>query len=189
MARRFLSVPEVAAKFEVTGQTVRNWIASGRLEALQPTSRGRFRIPADAVRTLEHTTAPIESHELEVQRDPRGGPAHGSRSLDLELGRIVAAIVASVRPQAILLFGSRARGDARPDSDFDLAIITPDGSERRRIAMQAYESVATLPNRSVGVDFVVLTPRLIATERDLAGSIVRAVTREGVPVYGHAALA
>ena len=87
------------------------------------------------------------------------------------------------------LFGSRARGDFKSDSDFDLAIVTADGSERRRIAMQAYESLARVTGRSVGVDLVVLTPRLISTERDLVGSIARAVVREGVPVYGSATLA
>jgi hypothetical protein len=34
------------------------------------------------------------------------------------------------------------------------------------------------------VDIVVLTPAIIATERDLAGSIARAVAREGVVLYG-----
>jgi hypothetical protein len=36
----------------------------------------------------------------------------------------------------------------------------------------------------VAVDIVVLTPSTIATERDLAGSIVGAVAREGVVLYG-----
>jgi predicted nucleotidyltransferase len=31
----------------------------------------------------------------------------------------------------VVLFGSRARGDARPDSDYDLAILVRDGSHRQ----------------------------------------------------------
>ena len=90
----------------------------------------------------------------------------------------------SVRPDGVILFGSRARGDFRADSDFDLAMLVPDGSVRRRVAMRAYESLATVADRSVAVDIVVLTPSLIAAEGDLAGSIVGAVAREGVLLYG-----
>lgn len=168
--KRLLSVPEVAARFEVTSQTVRNWIASGRLSAVQPAPRGRFRIPSEALRGFEQ-----EANDRSV--------AGNTTTLDGELERVVAAIVASVHPDAVFLFGSRARGDFRPDSDFDLAIVAPDGSERRRLAMKAYESIATVPGRSVGVDLVVLTPRIISTERELVGSVARAIVREGVSVY------
>ena len=85
---------------------------------------------------------------------------------------------------ALYLFGSHARGNARAESDFDLAIVAPDGIARRRVAMRAYESLAGVPDRSVAVDIVVLTPTIIATERDLAGSIAHAVAREGVVLYG-----
>jgi len=106
-----------------------------------------------------------------------------------ELALIVRAIVASVHPDAVILFGSRARGDFRPDSDFDLALVAPDGAERRRLAMKAYESIAAVRCRSTGVDIVVLTPQIIAAERDLPGSLARVVMRDGVQVYGSAPLA
>ena len=86
------------------------------------------------------------------------------------------------------LFGSRARGDAKPDSELDLAVVVPDGSQRRRVAMKSYESLAAVRDRSVGVDVVVLTPQLIATERDIVGSIAHAVAREGVALYGPAGI-
>ena len=105
---------------------------------------------------------------------------------DQELARIVDAIVASVHPDAVVLFGSRARGDFTPDSDFDLALVAPNGTERRRLAMQAYESIAAVGGRSVGVDLVVLTPQIIEAERELPGSIARAVLRDGVRQYGSA---
>ena len=105
-----------------------------------------------------------------------------------ELDRVVDAIVAAVEPDAVYLFGSRARGHARPDSDFDLAIIVPDGSHRRRIAMKSYEGLAAVHDRTVGVDLVVLTPRMIAMEGDLVGSIAGSIVRDGVPVYGSAAI-
>jgi hypothetical protein len=47
----------------------------------------------------------------------------------------MAAVVArEVEPEAIILFGSHATGDARPDSDVDLMVVesTPFGPDRDR---------------------------------------------------------
>jgi excisionase family DNA binding protein len=170
-----LTVPEVAARFEVSGQAVRNWIRAGRLAAVQATGRGRFRIPVEAVEALERASS---RGAVEQQR-----PAHG------ELARVVDAIVAEVQPRAVILFGSRARGEAGSDSDIDLAVVAPDGASRRQVAIQAYRSLASVRDRSVGVDIVVLTPSMIAAERDLPGSITRRIVRDGVTLYGSATLA
>jgi len=217
--KRFYPVSEVAAQFEVTSQTVRNWIAAGRLPSVQPTPGGRYRIPVEALARFEHDSGLFPNGGLPRPGDARHGgqarerpqrqrpsgrsrprgaaenPAAGqvtskwagnqpSEPVASELRRVVDAIATSVRPDAVILFGSRARGDPRADSDFDLAILAPDGVVRRRIAMRAYESLAGVPGRSIAVDIVVLTPAIIATERDLAGSIARAVAREGVVLYG-----
>ena len=42
---------------------------------------------------------------------------------DALLDRMIRTIVDEVAPEQVILFGSRARGDARPDSDVDLLII------------------------------------------------------------------
>lgn len=43
-----------------------------------------------------------------------------------DLLKLVSAIRARMHPQAIWLFGSRARGDHRPDSDWDLVVAVPE---------------------------------------------------------------
>ena len=189
--KRLMTVPEVAATFEVTSQTVRNWIAEGRLTAIQATPRGRYRITPEAAQTLRREVTPVSRVGGSVGRVTRGRHRRGSAArftpaLGVELDHVVAAIVAAVHPETVCLFGSRARGDAKPDSDFDIALVVPDGSQRRRVAMKSYESLAAVHGRSLGVDVVVLTPQLIAAERDLVGSIARAVIREGVTLYGPA---
>jgi hypothetical protein len=50
--------------------------------------------------------------------------------------------------------------------------------------MRAYASLAAVADRSVAVDIVVLTPSIIAAEHELAGSVARAVARDGVFLYG-----
>ena len=173
--RQFYAVSEVAARFEVTSQTVRNWIAAGRLLSVQPTPGGRYKIHAQALLAFEQNSANAITSTLPGQ------------PIASELERVVQAIVTAVQPEAVILFGSRARGGFGADSDLDLAILAPDGVARRRVAMRAYESLAAVADRSVAVDIVVLTPSIMAAERDLAGSIARQVSREGVALYGSSA--
>jgi len=175
--KQFYSVSEVAARFEVTSQSVRNWIAAGQLPSVQATPGGRYKVPAPALLAFEQKSGVPPS-------DPAMATLRLGEPIASELKRVVSAIVTSVQPDGVILFGSRARGDFRADSDFDLAILAPDGVARRRVAMRAYESLAAVADRSVAVDIVVLTPSLMAAERDLTGSIARAVSREGVFVYG-----
>ena len=185
--KQFYSVSEVAARFEVTSQTVRNWIAAGQLLSVQPTPGGRYKIPGQALLAFVQNSGLLPKDGLTPADGP---PINAMASMRLgepiasELRRVVSAIVTSVQPDGVILFGSRARGDFRADSDFDLAILAPDGVARRRVAMRAYESLAAVANRSVAVDIVVLTPSIISAERDLTGSIARAVSREGVFLYG-----
>ena len=42
---------------------------------------------------------------------------------DALLRRMTAAIVEAADPERVILFGSRARGDAGPDSDVDLVVV------------------------------------------------------------------
>lgn len=51
-----------------------------------------------------------------------------------------------LRPQRVILFGSRARGDAAPNSDYDLAIDAPGLPEKEwaRFVLDARESFGAL---------------------------------------------
>ena len=44
-----------------------------------------------------------------------------------ELAEIVGGIAAEYGMLKVYLFGSRARGDNRPDSDYDFCVLTDDG--------------------------------------------------------------
>ena len=57
--------------------------------------------------------------------------AHGStKSIDIEPIRpVLARVIDRWHPLQIWLFGSRARGENRPDSDWDLLAIVPDCPE------------------------------------------------------------
>jgi hypothetical protein len=59
---------------------------------------------------------------------------------DPTLAELVRRLVAAYEPEAVYLFGSRARGQPGPDSDYDLLVVVPDNAapERKRSRL-AYE--------------------------------------------------
>jgi predicted nucleotidyltransferase len=74
------------------------------------------------------------------------------------LDDLVRRILVVVQPRRIILFGSAARGDMRPDSDLDILVVVPDGTPRRQTAQTIYQNLIGL---RAAVDVVV------ATESDL----------------------
>jgi uncharacterized protein len=72
---------------------------------------------------------------------------------------IIRRVVDATQPQKVILFGSRARGDFRPDSDFDLLVIKESDEPRYRRSIAAYLALADLP---VEVEVVVYTPDEVA---------------------------
>jgi len=58
------------------------------------------------------------------------------------LSEIVRRLVVAYAPERIYLFGSVARGEAGPDSDYDLMVIVPDEAEpERRRSRLAYRTL------------------------------------------------
>lgn len=93
---------------------------------------------------------------------------------------MVKRIVEKFDPDRIILFGSRARGDHRPDSDIDLLVVMPvDGSVRdKRVEIRV-----ALNSMHVAKDIVVVTPDQYRRWRDVPGTIVYPAIQEGRIVY------
>lgn len=76
----------------------------------------------------------------------------------------------------LILFGSRAKGESRPDSDLDLLIIKPDfdrrGEEYGRLRNE-------LRGLGVAVDLVIYRKREADQRRDVPGSFLHRVLGEG----------
>src|SRR2546422_6574109 len=73
---------------------------------------------------------------------PFGGSMSDPKvTADLALAEIVRRLVAAFQPERIYLFGSKARGEAGPDSDYDLLVFVPDdGSPERRRSRLGYHA-------------------------------------------------
>jgi predicted nucleotidyltransferase len=102
--------------------------------------------------------------------------------LDAATTELVKRLVARYEPEQIWLFGSRARGDARDDSDWDLLVVVPDDAppERHR-AQAAYEAMTDLAH---GADVLVWPRSEFAARLPLRASLPRAVVDEGVLLHG-----
>ena len=96
------------------------------------------------------------------------------------LGDIVKRILAAGAPHRIVLFGSHARGAARPDSDLDLLIVEDSSLPRYRRAPRYLRAlVGVFPAR----DVVVWTPAEIEAWRNVPQAFITTVRREGRTLY------
>jgi uncharacterized protein len=89
-------------------------------------------------------------------------------------------IVERFQPLQVILFGSRAKGEARPDSDVDLLVVLSDIEDRQRVWGEIRHEL-----REIGVssDVVVATPEEIARRGNLVGRILRPALRDGRVLY------
>lgn len=89
------------------------------------------------------------------------------------IDKVVGEAVRQLRPERVILFGSRARGDAEERSDYDIAIEAPDVTEGQwsRFVLDTKENLDTL----LDIDLIRL---------DQASPWLReAIEREGTVLY------
>jgi uncharacterized protein len=98
-----------------------------------------------------------------------------------ELDRMIQQIVAKVDPVAIYLFGSRARGDADANSDYDLMIVVPDAFPvARRNSATAY---ALVEGRRIPIDVILVGETRFRDRAGKVGTLSFEVTQDGVPLH------
>ena len=93
---------------------------------------------------------------------------------------IVRKIAEAFQPRRIVMFGSRALGDVRPDSDLDLMVEmeTQDPPAQRVRAIDALFGL-----RRWAMDLVVYTPEEVEQQRRYRNSLVRHIESEGRVLY------
>ncbi|HXJ97158.1 MAG TPA: nucleotidyltransferase domain-containing protein [Terriglobia bacterium] len=110
-----------------------------------------------------------------------GAALNSSRSLDRDLiAEIVRRIVGRADPDKIIIFGSRARGDARPDSDVDVLVIKESDEPGYRRDAALYRALAGL---NAPVDVLIYTPEEIREWSAVPQAFATTALREGQVVY------
>ncbi|MBI3417413.1 MAG: nucleotidyltransferase domain-containing protein [Verrucomicrobia bacterium] len=81
--------------------------------------------------------------------------------------------------RAVYLFGSHARGDARPDSDVDLCIVA-DGAGKQLEAAQSFCRAMRPIRPKPSFTIVPITPERLSEKRSIQDFFYETVLREGV---------
>ena len=101
---------------------------------------------------------------------------------DPALAEVVRRLVEAYQPERIYLFGSVARGDAGPDSDYYILVVVPDAAppdrRRSRLAYQVLRGTGT------AADVLVCTRSYLEQRRFLRASLPATALREGMALHG-----
>jgi predicted nucleotidyltransferase len=91
----------------------------------------------------------------------------------------VRRIVAHADPLQVILFGSRARGNARPESDLDLAVVldAPEEELRQRLPH------SVLRGLRMEVSLIVASKAKFDLHRPWQNSIFHSTDQEGIVLY------
>jgi len=96
------------------------------------------------------------------------------------LAEIVRLIVSAGSPLKVVLFGSRARAEHRPDSDIDLLVVEESVLPRYKRSPRYYRATrGTFPAREI----VVWTPEEIREWESVPNHFVTTALREGRVLY------
>jgi predicted nucleotidyltransferase len=107
---------------------------------------------------------------------------------DLAIARKAAEAILGAdgtRVRRIILFGSRARGDAKPDSDLDLLVVTREATPTEQ---RAYRQSLHRVCRGFGlsVEPHVMTEGTFEETRTVIGGLAYPASTEGVTLYPNA---
>ena len=83
-------------------------------------------------------------------------------------------------PEQIQLFGSRARGDANPDSDWDILVVVPEASF---VAADPLVPWRLRRDSGVRADIIVYSSREFEAERDVPNTLAYEAASAGVALY------
>jgi predicted nucleotidyltransferase len=93
---------------------------------------------------------------------------------------VVNRIVDAAHPEKIVLFGSHARGAARPDSDIDVLVIADSREPRYRRSAPLYGALSDV---LVPMDIIVYTRSEVEEWQGVPQAFVTTVIREGKVLY------
>ena len=103
--------------------------------------------------------------------------------MDKTLEKIRDVIVETVHPDKIILFGSRARGTNREDSDYDVFILKEGITNERTVIGDV--NVAFFRNHIIDdIDVVAANPEKFEKHRDNKYLVYKDIHDQGVTIYG-----
>ena len=142
-----------------------SWRALDRLHALVGRAVRRHR-SYSSVGLVGGTTHRVDGAELPI--------AHRLKDLILQ--------AKGTQVKRIILFGSRARGDARPDSDFDLLVVLHDIRPEQKHA-ELLTLYRALESAGVAAEPWVMSEEEFEETKSVIGGLAHPAWKEGVVLY------
>lgn len=102
-------------------------------------------------------------------------------STDPLVERVVRRIARFAKPERVILFGSRASGQAREDSDIDLVVVYSGPKTARQVQVGIHK---LFPNPDFSMDVFVLTPEELESQKSIPNTLAREASERGVVCYG-----
>ena len=105
-----------------------------------------------------------------------------TKALKTEADRITKILVQNYKPQRVILFGSAARGDDKPESDLDILVIK---NTNKNYFDRVFEAMKYV-NTDKSVDMLVFTPEEFEKAQNEKRVFIKQVLKYGVNLYEQA---
>ena len=93
---------------------------------------------------------------------------------------LVKQIIKISNPLKIILFGSVAKENIKKNSDIDILVIMPNGTNKRKTAQELYSKLEKI---KISYDIVVSTPEILKKHKNNNGLIYKSALNEGKEIY------
>ncbi|MBM3557650.1 MAG: nucleotidyltransferase domain-containing protein [Alphaproteobacteria bacterium] len=139
----------------------------------------RHRALREIVNTIKDDPRRLRATQAFLRDAPSGSAIGPFASEAAALSFLVGRLTTAHQPEAIYLFGSRATGTARPDSDFDLLLVLSDQSP----PLGHYAAYAPIAGSGLGVDVVPCFLADFLRERTEEGTLPWSASARGRALY------
>jgi excisionase family DNA binding protein len=168
-----LTIRGVAGLLHVGEKTVYGLAQRGEVPAFKV--GGQWRFSREAIGSW------IRERSRPAWQPGDRGTSPGGVADDPRLAEIVRRLVETCRPERIYLFGSRARGEGSPHSDYDLMVIVASSDEPQH--HRAQRAHAALWDLAVAADVLVWTREEFDSRLHLRASLPATIVREGTLLH------
>jgi predicted nucleotidyltransferase len=94
---------------------------------------------------------------------------------------LIKSIVRSCGDYEVYLFGSRARGDNRPGSDYDIIVVSKDDMDyKTKLNIRSKINKMIANNLHVPSDVLMQSENELARKKELIGNVIRYASKEWV---------
>lgn len=97
-----------------------------------------------------------------------------------KIKEILLSALKNVEYKQIILFGSRARGTNKEDSDYDVLVIVDNNMTMTEIRKIECEIRRIMASHLIDIDILVRTSTMINKYKDISGTVICEAMKEGV---------